>query len=87
MFPYSYVHSRDASTFSQETTSECFVNKALLLSDAHSPKEIANTIGVTDHAVRSQIKNIFTFLGLSERAARAKFQPILDAVNAATFLR
>ena len=24
-----------------------------------------------------------TFLGLSERAARAKFQPILDAVNAA----
>ena len=26
-------------------------------------------------------------VGLSERAARAKFQPILDAVNAATFLR
>jgi DNA-binding CsgD family transcriptional regulator len=39
------------------TPAECRV--ALLLSDGHAPKKIANIIGLTDYTVRSQIKKDF----------------------------
>jgi DNA-binding CsgD family transcriptional regulator len=40
------------------TPAECRV--ALLLADGHSPREIAQTIGVSFETVRSQIKSIFS---------------------------
>jgi hypothetical protein len=40
-----------------------------LLSDGHSPKEIANIAGVSDDTVRSQIKSIFSKTGV-RRAKR-----------------
>jgi DNA-binding CsgD family transcriptional regulator len=48
------------------TPAECRV--ALLLSDGHSPKEIANTVGVTDNTVRSQIKSIFSKTGVRRQS-------------------
>jgi len=41
---------------------ECGV--ALLLSDGHAPRNIANTLGVTVKTVRSQIKSIFSKTGV-----------------------
>ena len=46
----------------------CFVNKALLLSDVILPQEIANTVGVTDNTVRSQIKSIFSKTGVRRQS-------------------
>jgi DNA-binding CsgD family transcriptional regulator len=40
---------------------------ALLLCDGHSPREIANTVGVTDNTVRSQIKSIFSKAGVKRQ--------------------
>jgi len=37
---------------------------ALLLSDGHAPRKIANMIGITDNTVRSQIKSIFSKTGV-----------------------
>ena len=48
------------------TLAECRV--ALLLSDGHSPKEIANTVGATDNTVRSQIKSIFSKTGVRRQS-------------------
>lgn len=47
------------------TPAECRV--ALLLSDGHAPKEIANMVGVTDNTVRSQIKSIFCKTGVKRQ--------------------
>jgi len=47
------------------TPAECRV--ALLLSDGHSPKKIANSVGVTDNTVRSQIKSIFSKTGVKRQ--------------------
>lgn len=47
------------------TTAECRV--ALLLSDGHAPRKIANMIGVTDNTVRSQIKSIFSKTGVKRQ--------------------
>ena len=44
------------------TPAECRV--ALLLSDGHAPRKIANMIGVADNTVRSQIKSIFSKTGV-----------------------
>ncbi len=44
------------------TPAECRV--ALLLSDGHAPRQIANMIAVTDNTVRSQIKSIFSKTGV-----------------------
>ena len=44
------------------TPAECRV--ALLLSDGRSPREIANTVGVTDNTVRSLLKSIFSKTGV-----------------------
>jgi DNA-binding CsgD family transcriptional regulator/PAS domain-containing protein len=44
------------------TPAECRV--ALLLCDGHAPREIADTIGVTENTVRSQIKSIFSKTGV-----------------------
>jgi len=43
------------------------VNQALLLSDGHSAREIANTVVVTDDTVRSQIKSIFSKAGVKRQ--------------------
>lgn len=47
------------------TPAECRV--ALLLSDGHAPREIANTVGVTENTVRSQIKSIFSKTGVKRQ--------------------
>ncbi len=47
------------------TPAECRV--ALLSSDGHAPRKIANMIGVTDHTVRSQIKSIFSKTGVKRQ--------------------
>jgi DNA-binding CsgD family transcriptional regulator len=47
------------------TTAECRV--ALLLSDGHAPRQIANMIGVTENTVRSQIKSIFSKTGVNRQ--------------------
>jgi len=47
------------------TPAECRV--ALLLSDGHSPRKIATTVGVTDSTVRSQIKSIFLKTGVKRQ--------------------
>ena len=44
------------------TPAECRV--ALLLSDGHAPRKIANMVGVTDNTVRSQIKSVFSKTGV-----------------------
>jgi DNA-binding CsgD family transcriptional regulator len=44
------------------TWAECRV--ALLLSDGHAPRKIANMVGVADSTVRSQIKSIFSKAGV-----------------------
>jgi DNA-binding CsgD family transcriptional regulator len=40
---------------------------ALLLSDGHAPRKIANMIGITDNTVRSQIKSIFSKTGVKRQ--------------------
>ena len=40
---------------------------ALLLSDGHAPRHIANTVGVTVNTVRSQIKSIFSKTGVKRQ--------------------
>jgi DNA-binding CsgD family transcriptional regulator len=47
------------------TPAECRV--ALLLSDGHAPRKIANMVGVTDNTVRSQIKSIFAKTGVKRQ--------------------
>jgi DNA-binding CsgD family transcriptional regulator len=47
------------------TPAECRV--AMLSSDGHAPRQIANMIGVTDHTVRSQIKSIFSKTGVKRQ--------------------
>jgi DNA-binding CsgD family transcriptional regulator len=47
------------------TPAECRV--ALLSSDGHAPRKIANMIGVTDNTVRSQIKSIFSKTGVNRQ--------------------
>ena len=47
------------------TVAECRV--ALLLSDGHAPREIAEKVGVTDNTVRSQIKSIFSKTGVKRQ--------------------
>ena len=47
------------------TPAECRV--ALLLSDGHAPRKIANMVGVTDNTVRSQIKSIFSKTGVKRQ--------------------
>jgi DNA-binding CsgD family transcriptional regulator len=47
------------------TPAECRV--ALLLSDGHAPRQIANMVGVTDNTVRSQIKSIFSKTGVKRQ--------------------
>ena len=47
------------------TPAECRV--AMLSSDGHAPRKIANMIGVTDHTVRSQIKSIFSKTGVKRQ--------------------
>jgi DNA-binding CsgD family transcriptional regulator len=37
---------------------------ALLLSDGHAPRKIAEIVGVTDSTVRSQIKSVFSKTGV-----------------------
>jgi DNA-binding CsgD family transcriptional regulator len=44
------------------TPAECRV--ALLLSDGHAPRKIAEIVGVTDNTVRSQIKSKFSKTGV-----------------------
>jgi DNA-binding CsgD family transcriptional regulator len=41
---------------------------ALLLGDGHAPRQIANTVGVTENTVRSQIKSIFTKTGVRRQS-------------------
>ncbi|MFZ0884828.1 MAG: helix-turn-helix transcriptional regulator [Candidatus Acidiferrales bacterium] len=48
------------------TPAECRV--ALLLSDGHAPRKIAEIIGVTDNTVRSQIKSIFSKSGVKRQS-------------------
>lgn len=48
------------------TRAECRV--ALLLSDGRSPREIAETIGVTENTVRSQIKSIYNKTGVKRQS-------------------
>jgi len=48
------------------SAAECRV--ALLLSDGKSPREICNTVGVTENTVRSQIKSIFSKTGVSRQS-------------------
>jgi DNA-binding CsgD family transcriptional regulator len=50
------------------TPAECRV--ALLSSDGHAPRKIANMIGVTDNTVRSQIKSIFSKTGVKRQSIR-----------------
>jgi DNA-binding CsgD family transcriptional regulator len=40
---------------------------ALLLSDGHAPRQIANMVGVTDNTVRSQIKSVFSKTGVKRQ--------------------
>jgi hypothetical protein len=40
---------------------------ALLLSDGHAPRHIANTLGVTENIVRSQIKSIYSNTGVKRQ--------------------
>ena len=49
------------------TAAECRV--ALLLVDGHTPRLIAQMLGVTDHTVRSQIKSIFSKTGVRRQSA------------------
>jgi len=44
------------------TPAECRI--ALLMSEGHSPREIADMTGVTTHTVRSQVKSIFSKTGV-----------------------
>lgn len=48
------------------TSAECRV--ALLLSDVHSPRAIAERIGVTENTVRSQIKSIYAKTGVRRQS-------------------
>jgi len=48
------------------TSAECRV--ALLLSDARNPRAIAETIGVTENTVRSQIKSIYGKTGVKRQS-------------------
>jgi len=62
------------------TPAECRV--ALLLSDGHPPRRIAEIVGVTDNTVRSQIKSIFSKTGVGRqsemiRLLMASADPIL----------
>jgi DNA-binding CsgD family transcriptional regulator len=47
------------------TPAECRV--ALLLGDGHAPRQIANTVGVTENTVRSQIKSVFSKTGVKRQ--------------------
>lgn len=67
------------------TPAECRV--ALLLCDGYSPKEIANTVCVTDNAVRSQIKSIFSKTGVRRQSDLVRLllsngQPTIQAGQA-----
>jgi len=48
------------------TRAECRV--ALLLSDGRAPREIADTIGVTENTIRSQIKSIYNKTGVKRQS-------------------
>jgi DNA-binding CsgD family transcriptional regulator len=48
------------------TPAECRV--ALLLGDGHAPRKIAEMIGVTENTVRSQIKTIFSKMGVRRQS-------------------
>jgi len=48
------------------TRAECRV--ALLLSDGRAPKQIADTVGVTENTVRSQIKSIYGKTGVKRQS-------------------
>jgi DNA-binding CsgD family transcriptional regulator len=47
------------------TPAECRV--ALLLGDGQAPQQIANTVGVTENTVRSQIKSVFSKTGVKRQ--------------------
>ena len=49
----------------QLTPAECRI--ALLMSDGHSPRHIAETTGVSTNTVRSQVKSIFSKTGVSRQ--------------------
>jgi DNA-binding CsgD family transcriptional regulator len=53
------------------TPAECRV--ALLLSDGHAPRVIAEMIGVTENTVRSQIKSIFSKTGVRRQSELIRF--------------
>lgn len=63
MFPYSNLQAETLAYF-RKNQQACFVNKALLLSDVILLQDIANTVGVTDNTVRSQVKTIFSKTGV-----------------------
>ena len=48
------------------TPAEC--SGALLLGDGHAPRKIANMVGVADNTVRSQIKSIFSKMGVRRQS-------------------
>jgi len=53
-------------TLYELTRAECRV--ALLLSDGRAPREIADTLGVTENTVRSQIKSIYNKTGVKRQS-------------------
>jgi DNA-binding CsgD family transcriptional regulator len=62
------------------TPAECRV--ALLLSDGHAPRQNANMVGVTNNTVRSQIKSIFSKMGVKRQGELIR--PLLSNAAVAT---
>ena len=53
------------------TPAECRV--AILLGDGLAPRNIAETIGVTENTVRSQVKSIYSKIGVRRQAELIRF--------------